>query len=915
MVTHVALAEFVYSSLKGAVASRYGGLICLLCATFVDRVIRVQISIMATTPDSTHIPAWKSSSLSEPYAVNMKTGQLQQSDPENSEDAPCATPVQAPPQVVSSTSEEMAAHSMALNRLFRAAEDLEIAEKDEREALAKAAALTTVKQQCLRARDDAKRALAAAGRSCRLAAEAHHAELLRQLAVSTASLAASMATTSDDGDLGATSLDAAASVASPSTATSAPTSTPAAIFATSSTTYSAKRSPAVFPLSGAAPYPPPPPPSAPPTGTHTDPVPIVEANPASPPPVAATPPAEVVTQIEATDVPFLNASIEDVRQADGLDRSATEDISFAATRVLRFFSARESATITIAAVIDRAAANTSGGFACAVNNLVTALRRFHANTEHSWFSSSGPAAASGVLAPSPSPCGTSFFSSPSHHHSRGPIIPAAINSTGIHSPQRTRPSSTRGQSRRTASSSSNVNSFSDNNTATSAAYMRSRRRVRDYHSRNGYTHPRRPAEATATTTSWSSGHPHDDDPSHLATATRDVSGGLRQMSDINSTTTTASKVPAPCDRRDRSAGKARLLRDDSRDLVRRGNTRHRLHSGDSRDRLRRDTYATYRPRRDYNGDASCGNNNGDGPRQDDARERSGGNSNKQQPHQLAGRDRSCANNNTVQRRGDNNRGQRLNGDASGRSRDGSIRGNSRPNDGGSRARTDNNRGQPRRDNSRDQPRGDKDDDRSRTNSNDRPRSNNDNRSRVNNNRDPPRGDSRDRHQQLRGCANGPDDCHPNLKTDDGGNCVGNKGRRGHRWGVKGMVPASGLASGLASCFGSGSASGFASTTPSTSKRSTSPSRPASTRPLQRPRCHIADYPSSSCDGSDVFVSPPTLFSDATAAVASLDGAARSFVSSSTPCAQRTATQNAAAAVLATSSVDAVEQAYVGISMR
>lgn len=896
------------------VAWSYGGLICLLCATFVDRDIPQQISIMATAPDSTHIPAWKGSSLSKPYAVNIKTDHLQQSDSEKPEDAPRATPVQPPPQVVSSTSEEMAAHSTALNRLFRAAEDLEIAEKDERDALAKAAALTAVKQQCLRARDDAKRALAAAGRSCRLAAEAHHAELLRQLAASTASLAASLATTSDDGDLGATSLDAAASAASPSTkATSAPTSTPATISATTSTTYSAKRSPAAFLLSGASPCPPPPLPSSAPTGTHTDPVSIVEANPASPPPVAATLPPEVVTQIEATDVLFLDANIEDVRQADGLDRSATEDISFAATRVLRFFSARESAAITVAAVIDRAATNTSGGFACAVNNLVTALRRFHTNTEHSWFSPSSPAAASGVLAPSPSPCGTSFFSSSSRHYSRGPVIPAGISSTGIRNPQRVRPSGTRGHSRRTASSSSNVNSFSDNNTATSAAYMRNRRRVHDYHSRNGYTHPRRPADAAATTTSSSSGRPHDDDRPHLATATHDVSSGLRHMRDINSTTTTASKLPAPCDRRDCSAGKARLLRDDSRDLYRRGNTRHRLHRDDSRDRLCRDTYTTHRPRSDNNGDTPCGNSNGDGPRQDDVRERSRGNSNQQQPHQKGSRDRSRANDNKVQRRGDNNRGQRLNDDFRGRPRDDSLRGSPRQNDDGGRPRTDNNRGQPWRDNSRDQPRGDNDDDRPRTNSDDQPRSNNDNRSRVNNSGNPPRGDRRDRHQQLRGCANGPDDRHPSLKTDDDGNCVGNKGRRGHRWGVKGMVPASGLASGFASCFASGSESGFASTTPSTSKRSSSPSRPASTRPPQRPRFHVADYLSSNCDGSDVFVSPPTLFSNATAA--SVDGAVRSFVSSTTACAQRTATNDAEGAVLEASSMHAVEQAYVGIGMR
>ncbi|CAM9632013.1 unnamed protein product, partial [Laminaria digitata] len=151
---------------------------------------------------------------------------------------------------------------------------------------------------------------------------------------------------------------------------------------------------------------------------------------------------------------------------------------------------------------------------------------------------------------------------------------------------------------------------------------------------------------------------------------------------------------------------------------------------------------------------------------------------------------------------------------------------------------------------------------------------NDERQRANssNNRDRPLDGSRDCQLQHGGRANGPDDRHPNLKTDDDGNCVGNRGRRGHRWGVKGEVRAPGFrfdfSSGFAAGFASGcdsasdSASGSVFTIPSNAKRPSSPSRPTSTRPSQRPRCRVADHPSSSYDSFDVVVSPPTLLSNA-----------------------------------------------------
>lgn len=870
---------------------------------------------MATAPeDSNHIPSWKGASLPRPDAI--KTEQVQ-SEPEGPKDVPPATWVQALPQLVSPVSEEMATHNTALNRLLHAAADLEVAERDERDALAKVAALTAVKQQCLRERDDAKRALTAAGRSCRLAAEAHHAELLRQLAASTASLAATAATattTSDDDDFGAAPFDPTASTTL-STVAAVPTSTPAARNTSAITSFSTTTSAAT--LSPAAPHPSDAAPSlaspSQPTGASTNPASIVESGAIS---TAAYPLPAGLPRLEVSDLPFTEARVEDVRQADGLDRLATEEISFAATRVLRFCSAREIASITVADVVDRASTNSSGDFSCAVSKLVVALRQFHANAEHSWFSSPRPVAASGMLASLPPPRATS--STPAPNHSRPPIITASIGSTGIFGPQHVRCSST-SRLHRTESSSSTTNSCSDDNATLSAAHMHGRRH------RGDYSHLRRPANAADTMPSSSSDHPRGGNRVHRAAASYDVSSSRGHLCDVNSTTPVGI-VSAPCGRRVGLTGSARLRRDDSRDRFCRSNTRDRLHRDDSRDRIRRDNTRDWRRAE----------------------------SNRDQPRADCGRDRPRADNTRGQRRADNDKGHVMSDPVWDRPRGGTNREGTRPGGTGERPRGDVEKGQSRHGDDRgrlrgnandDRPRADKDnrrrvsnndrsrvnddyrfrtnhdyrarvnsDDRQRANNDGRPRRSNDDRQRANNkNRDRSPNENRDRHQPSGACADGLVDHHPNLETSSKGTSVTNRGRRGHRWGVKEEAPASGLAFDFTYCFAPSFMSGSASTSLGNSKRPTSPPRLTSTRPLQRPRCRVDGYPSGSSGSFDVALSRRALSSNA-AADCPTGEAARPLASSDKSSALRAMMEDAAAAALETSSVHAVEQAHVGIGM-
>ncbi|CAM9631944.1 unnamed protein product, partial [Laminaria digitata] len=210
------------------------------------------------------------------------------------------------------------------------------------------------------------------------------------------------------------------------------------------------------------------------------------------------------------------------------------------------------------------------------------------------------------------------------NHSRAPVITATGDSTGTYSPQHVRPTSTSG--RRTASSSSNVNSFRDDNTATSTAYVH-RQRHRDVQS-----HPRRPANIATTALPSTSDRPRDDNDdgrSYNVTPTLDASGSSRRsFSDLNSTAT--ASVPWGC--RGGFVGVARLRRDDNRDLLRRSNTRGWLRRDDSRDRVRRDTNARPPPRGDNNSDRPRGDSTRGGPRPDDARDRSRGDNNRQQTH-------------------------------------------------------------------------------------------------------------------------------------------------------------------------------------------------------------------------------------------------------------------------------------------
>lgn len=101
-------------------------------------------------------------------------------------------------------------------------------------------------------------------------------------------------------------------------------------------------------------------------------------------------PTSTVLAFELIDLRFFNATLDQIRQAEGIDRQDSEDVSCAAKVLLRYFPDHcDSPTaVTVATAVDRAAKDPSSAYISATNTLLLALRGFHApeapGARHSW---------------------------------------------------------------------------------------------------------------------------------------------------------------------------------------------------------------------------------------------------------------------------------------------------------------------------------------------------------------------------------------------------------------------------------------------------------------------------------------------------------------------------------------------------